>query len=164
MALQTYYEAYLTFLDSKNTTTERSVILRENDAKAYFAAADEAAAAATAVGLFLTRFRAASAAVCIGFGVRNRTYDDVLVNPPLPDDDIYNSDKLTIGYAGGINNYVLTIPAWDRTKFNHVGRDGFMDLATPADAAGNLKTSFDAVVLTPKTLVAGTLNYYRKTK
>jgi len=156
------YEAYITLIDSKKASTTRTFRVSQTEADAFLAAATPALANATPVGLLLSRFSLCTDAIRVEWGVRRVISNDTTVAAPLPDDDVYHSDKLTIGYISVKDNYVITIPAWKRSAFTHVGRDGFMDTTAPTQAE-DLKTSFDAVVLSPNGSPS-VLEYYRKGK
>lgn len=156
------HEAFITLIDSKAEKTTRTFRVSDADADAYMTAADPTAAGATDVGLLLSRFSLCTDAIRVEWGVRRVVENDTTIAAPAPDADVYHSDKLTIGYLSIKDNYIITIPAWKRSAFTHVGRDGYMDLTAPTQAA-NLKTSFDAVVLSPNGNPSE-VQYFRKGK
>lgn len=132
MAWQSFgNEAYISVVDSRNKKSVHAIGISNAAAKAYVAAADEAARAATTIGIYFTRVIALTLGAPAERGVRYNTKDDALVIPAV-DDEIFNFDKLTVGWSTGLKNYTTTIPARDMAAVEVVGRNGDIDMATGA--------------------------------
>jgi hypothetical protein len=124
-------EAYISFVDSRKKTSVHAINVSTADAKAYVAAADEAARAATEVGVYFDAVMALSNGAASDRGIRYNTKDNALVIPPV-DDEIFGFDKLTVGWSSGLENFSLTIPARKMDAIEVVARNGDIDMATGA--------------------------------
>jgi len=78
-------------------------------AQAYIAAADDAARAATAVGVLFAAVDAMSNGTKMTYGV-HLIIEDGSVAPPASDDGIYPFDKFAYSYKAAFDNYQGTIP------------------------------------------------------
>lgn len=124
-------EAYASYVDSQKKTSVHSIFVNAADARAFVAAADETARAATDIGVYFAAVDALIEAAPVDRGIRFNTKNDALVIPAT-DDEIFNFDKLTVGWSSGLDNYSLTIPARDMAAVTVVGRNGDCELATGA--------------------------------
>jgi hypothetical protein len=109
MALQASFN--MTFVDSAERRSTISPYVKENDAQAFVAAADEAARDATELGLMAAAFAELSEMTLeqryVSYGDKYNTA------PPAPNSGIYRGNKLTIHYRGSGRGFVITIPGRD---------------------------------------------------
>jgi len=78
-------------------------------AQAYIAAADDAARAATAIGVLFAAVDAMSNGTKMNYGI-HQIIEDGSVAPPDPDAGIYAFDKFAYAYKASFDNYQGTIP------------------------------------------------------
>lgn len=135
------------FMDSKKKLSAMEFQCSAADAMAYWAAADDAARAATNIGVHAINTQNLSLASLWSIQVK-QVHDMAGRVIPIPDSAIYNHDKLTVYYQAGLENYVMTIPARDDNNYVVAGRQGDVVLApdgtTEVEA---FQTSFPGVVL-----------------
>jgi len=162
MAFQVFgVEAYISFVDSRNKKSVHSIGVSAAAAVAYTAAANEAARAATTIGIYFAATVALSLGAPAERGIRYNTKDDALVVPAV-DDEIFNFDKLTVGWSTGLKNYTTTIPARDMAAVEVVARNGDIDMAT--GAAQTWIQAFLDVAVDDAGTAATQVNYMRVTQ
>jgi len=119
--------------DSRQDITTFRVRLVDADAAAWFAAVGYAAKAATDAGVLMDAVAGLSAGNVFTRSVENVFVDDAAVFPD-PDDNIYNFDKINVGYRAALDRYTVTIPSRDDDAYN-VGGDGVTIIITGAGAS-----------------------------
>ncbi len=121
---------------------------------AYNAAADDAARAATVIGVFFD----AEAALSLGV-VKKRevgfAYVDNAALPPAANEKVYPFDKIGVSFTGDGEYYVSSIPGRDNDAFV-VGPDGVTILVETGSAAEDYVAAFAAAILTEE-LAASTV-------
>jgi len=123
MADVPFYEAYIVVYDSAQKAGRVGLRVDATDGKAYVAAADDAARAATKVGLLLASVGALMLdhpAVMYKSGVDSGFLNDEFVQPPASDQN-YRSNKLKVDYATTNNGAPATgsfsIPMRDPAEY-----------------------------------------------
>lgn len=134
--------AYVSFIDSKLKVSSVEARVTEADAQAYFAAADPGAQALTTVGALILGIAGLSRAPRYQYGVKVTIENDA-TTPPDAGDEIFNTDKISVHYAAGLDNYSFTIPAWNPANITIAGRDGTALLDAPAQVL-NFVNAFEA--------------------
>jgi len=111
---------------------------------AYNAAADDAARAATTIGVFFDAEAALSLGVVkkhdVGF-----SYVDLAALPPAANEKVYPFDKIGVSFTADGEYYVSSIPARDNDAFV-VGPDGITILIETGSAAEDYVAAFNAVI------------------
>lgn len=151
-------QAYISLVDSRNKISVHAVNVATADAKAYVAAADEAARNATDIGIYFNEVIDLSEAEPVDRGVRYNTKNDALIVPAV-DAEIYNFDKISIGWSSGLRNFVTTIPARDMAAVTVVARNGDIDMT--GGAAQDWIQAFLDVAVDPDGNPATAVNYMR---
>lgn len=100
---------YVSFLDAANRLSDWQMRIQSASAKAYVAAADDTARAATAVGAALAATMALSELVPASYGVRYNFNDDAAAAPA----EGLRGNKIVFGFAGSGRNFVTSIPGRD---------------------------------------------------
>lgn len=121
MAEVPVYYAKVTVGDSAKKMSTVSLRVDETDAKAWFAAADTAARAATKVGLLQAAvFDLVMSSQQYSFAVEGEMINDAFVYPSL-ESNAFNSNKLNVSYKttlGGLpRNLEFTIPQREPSSF-----------------------------------------------
>jgi hypothetical protein len=111
----------------------------------YLAAADDAARAATAIGVLAAATDALTLGVRKGISVGSRFVDSAAL-PPDPDQFVFPFDKFGIGFAADGENYVTSIPARDDSAVT-VGADGVSITLEDGGAVEDWVTAFENIVL-----------------
>lgn len=107
----------LTVIDSRGKFSTHSIAVNGVDAIAYLDAVDDAARGATDIGEYQAAVIALTAANFVSSAIKV-AYKDDAYTAPSADANIYNFDKLTVGYKVGLDNYIVTIPARDDAAYN----------------------------------------------
>lgn len=154
-------EAYISVVDSRNKVSVHSINVNVADAKAYVAAADETARNATDIGVYFNEVLDLSEAEPVDRGVRFNTRNDAKI-VPAADAEIYNFDKITVGWSSGLRNFTLTIPARNMANVTVVGRNGDIDMAI--GQAQEFIQAFLDVAVDPDGNPATAVNYMRITQ
>lgn len=146
MAVTSQYFAVIDLIDSRKQISTVRTRVKSADAVAWLGAANAAARDGTTVGALFASIAGLSSAVV------NKKYvsleDESDAPAPVPDDNVYNFDKLGTSFAGGIDNYSSSIPARKDTAYN-VGTDGVTVVIGAGATAETTEyiTRFNAVVL-----------------
>jgi hypothetical protein len=111
----------------------------------YNAAVDDAARAATAVGVLVAATDALTLGTRKQVAVGSR-YVDSAALPPDPDAFVFPFDKFGIGFAAAGDNYVTSIPARDDSAIT-IGDDGVSVTLADGGAVAAWVTAFEAIVL-----------------
>lgn len=115
MAVTVTPYASVTFLDSANRKTTTRIRVSEADAKAYVAAADEAAADATNVGLLLASIDDLTELTFVAKGV-DFVYEE---NSPVLPTAAFRGNKAVFGYgSASARDFTISIPGRDNTVLN----------------------------------------------
>lgn len=139
MAIVSEHWAIMKFGDSRQKFTDVRIRITDADALAWMAAADYAAKQATQAGVMMAAVQGLVAATPFEQGIQETFTDDTSVFPPS-NDNIYNFDKINVGWKAGLDRYTLTLPARDDTAYN-VADDGVTVIITGAGASA-ATTSF----------------------
>lgn len=102
------------------------------DAQAYWAAADDAARAATDVGLLISRYLAMTDAAFVSSNVGFEAINDPVTNPG---DTVLRGNKLSFSARSGGRGLVTTIPARKTGTFTQSTDSLQISLTTPAAMA-----------------------------
>lgn len=139
--------AFVTLIDSKKKLSSMEFNISAASAKAYVAAADTAARAATQVGALIDAAAGMSRAAVVGYGVRYDVKSDTVATP-APGSEIFHSQKLAVLHRAGIRNYAQNIPAWDPDAVTITGEDGSAALtASQPQQTQDFQAAFNAVVI-----------------
>jgi hypothetical protein len=111
----------------------------------YNAAADDAARAATAVGVLVAATDALTLGVRKSVVVGSR-YVDSAALPPDPDQFVFPFDKFGIGFAADGENYVTSIPA-RKDSVVTIGDDGVTVTLADGGEVEDWVTAFENLVL-----------------
>jgi len=111
----------------------------------YNAAADDAARAATAIGVLVAATDALTLGVRKTVTVGSR-YTDSAALPPDPDEFVFPFDKFGVGFAADGENYVTSIPARDDAAVT-IGDDGVSVTLEDGGAVEAWVTAFEGLVL-----------------
>jgi len=133
MAIVPEYWAVVKIGDSRQQVTEFAIRLLDADYFAWAAAVGFPAKEATEAGQLMAGVQALSAGTLFSSGVREEWRDDQAVFPPA-NDNVYNFDKINVGYKAGTDRYTVTIPARDDTAYN-VADDGVTIIISGAGAS-----------------------------
>jgi hypothetical protein len=137
MAEVPVYIAKVTVGDSKKRHSTVSLRVDATDAKAWFAAADTAARAATKVGLLQAAvFSLMASSQRYSFAVEGEMVNDAHVYPD-PETNVFNSNKLNVSIkttnAGLPSNLTFTIPQREPSSFEMESDGGSVVLADGGD-------------------------------
>lgn len=130
MALQDTYVAKVTLGMSNRKSSTHRVRVSSTAGNAYIAAVTQTLKDATPLGQYLLSVEDLSAGTLISKGVELATEDDA-ADYPAYNDKVWAWDKLSISYHAGFDNYTVTIPGRDNTKYN-VSQDGVTVIANGA--------------------------------
>jgi len=147
MAVNVEYWAVMKFGDSRQKFTDVRIRLLDADALAWLAAVGFAAKEATEAGQLMAAVQGLSASSPFETGVQVSYADDAAVFPD-PDDNVYNFDKINVGYKAGTDRYTVTIPGRDDAAYN-VGGDGVTIIiagAGASSATNDFVTAFNTTV------------------
>lgn len=138
-----FAQFHMTWYDSDGRTSTVSPYVRIVDAKAFVAAADEAARAATLLGVMANAFYQLTAGTMTKYYVSfGQTTGDPL---PASDDAIFRGNKIVVHYSEvDADNRFLTIPTRDDTVLTYAGTE------ITLDDAGNMAafvTAFEAAAI-----------------
>lgn len=133
MAMVAEYWGKIAIGDSRQNITDFAVRLVDADAAAWLAAIGFAAKAATDAGQLMAAVAGLSAGTPFSYAVENKWVDDAAAFP-APDDNVYNFDKINVGFKAAMDRYTVTIPSRDDTAYN-VGGDGVTVIITGAGAS-----------------------------
>lgn len=148
MALVTTWRASVSFGDSRKKLADVSVRISEGDGKAWINAVDQAARDATDVGDFFAATAGLSSGTPFTKAVTMEQEDENAVFPTA-DLNIYNFDKLGVGFKALLDNYNMTIPARDDSAYT-VSEDGVTVILTGAGATAEVTAfiaAFNGLVL-----------------
>jgi len=146
------YYAQLTLGDRAKKFTTFEVRVAAGDAQSWFAAANEGARDATAVGVLLAAvFAVVGSAEYYSKNVVGKAMNDAFVFPS-GEGETYNSNKLNISYSttlGGLpRNLQVTIPQRDASSYE-LESNGINVVLADADEIAALVTAFEATALSP---------------
>lgn len=152
MAETMVYYAQLTLGDRAKKTTTFEVRVSPSDAQTWFAAANEAARDATAVGVLLDAvFAVVGSSQYKSKGVVGRAENDAFVFP-FGEGETYNSNKINVSYTttlGGLpRNLQVTIPQRDPGSYE-LESNGINIVLNDADEIAALVTALEATALSP---------------
>lgn len=122
MAMVAEYWGKVAIGDSRQNITDFRVRLVDADAAAWLAAIGFAAKAATDAGVLMAAVGGLTAGTVFSYAVESSYVDDAAAFP-APDDNVYNFDKINVGFKAAMDRYTVTIPSRDDTAYN-VGGDG----------------------------------------
>lgn len=148
MAFVTKYFAELGLGDSRRKTSPSRIQISKANFDAYNGAANFAAALVTPVGLYFAALSLLTASTVQSWNVSQETVNDT-DSFPLPDDNVYNFDKINVGFRAALKNYNITIPGRDDTAYT-VATDGVTLITTDPGwtaAVEDYITQFNAVAL-----------------
>lgn len=133
------YLLSVTVVDGVNRDSVIQYYIKAADAKAYFAAADTAARAATAIGVLIQRVLAITLAGALKWAVSGEFAQD---DPRPIDDDVLRGNKLSFGLSSGGRGLTTTIPARNPAEYTQsadslnislTGGDGVQDWITQVE-------------------------------
>lgn len=133
MAVTVSYWAVVKIGDSRKRFTDFRLRLRDADAAAWLAAIGFAAKEATEAGQLMAAVAGLSAGSVFESAVQEIWTDDAAVFPAA-NDNVYNFDKINVGWIAGADRYTVTIPSRDDTAYN-VADDGVTIIITGAGAS-----------------------------
>lgn len=133
MAIVAEHWAVVQIGDSRQQVTDFRIRLRDADALAWLAALGFAAKEATEAGQLMAAVQGLTAGTLFSSGVQEIFVDDAAVFPPA-NDNVYNFDKINVGYRAGTDRYTVTIPSRDDAAYN-VGDDGVTIIISGAGAS-----------------------------
>ncbi len=133
MAQVEQFVAYMKIGDSRQEYTTYEIRVLAADAAAWLAAIGYAAKEATDVGQMLLGVEQLTAGHPAERGVRSSFVDDTFTFP-APDDNVYNFDKISVGFRAGLDRYTVTIPSRDDAAYN-VADDGVTVIISGAGAS-----------------------------
>lgn len=133
MALVEQYVGSVKIGDSRQQFTTFEIRLVAADAVAWLDAVGPALKAATDVGALFGAIIGLTAGTVFEFGVKDNIVDDAAAFP-APDDNVYNFDKISVGYKAGTDRYTVTIPSRDDAAYN-VATDGVTVVISGAGAS-----------------------------
>ena len=142
MAFQPVYRVHIGGTDGVLRPFSIDMYVTEAAAQLYFAAADEAARAATTVGVLMTR----TIAMQSGF-VREKSVTLVEINDAEfanPGDTVLRGNKLNVGIHAGIKNSVFNIPCRSNSAYTQVEDSLNCQLDTPV-AMTNFISAYEAI-------------------
>lgn len=148
MALQDTYWAKVTLGMSNRKSSTHRLRVTSTAGNAYIAAVTQTLKDATDLGQYLLSVEDLSAGTLIAKGCELSTEDDA-ADYPAASAKVWAFDKLSISYHAGFDNYNVTIPGRDNTKFN-MGPDGVTVIATGTGSTtetANYVTRFNAVAV-----------------
>jgi len=148
MALLDTYIGKVTLGMSNRKSSTHRLRLNSTDANAYIVALTQTLKDATDVGQYFLSVEDLSAGTLIAKGVELSTEDDA-ADFPAADAKVWAWDKLSIAFHAGFDNYTVTIPGRDNTKYN-VGPDGVTVIASGAGSTTETSqyvTRFNAVAM-----------------
>jgi hypothetical protein len=128
MALQDTYWAKVTLGMSNRKSSTHRLRVNSTAGNAYIAAISQTLKDATDLGQYLLSVEDLSAGTLIAKGCELTTEDDA-ADYPASDAKIWAWDKLSVSYHAGFDNYTVTIPGRDNTKYN-VSNDGVTVIAS----------------------------------
>lgn len=129
MALQASFN--MTFIDSAERRSTISPYVKETDAQAFVAAADETARDATTLGLLAQEFADLSN---MTLEHRYVSYGDAYTAaPPAPNAGVFRGNKLTIHYRGSGRGFVITVPGRDDAALSLNGVDADISVGALSD-------------------------------
>jgi len=134
-------EAFWSGKDAANRDVGFSIRISDTAAKAYAAAADAAARAASGVGALISTTSAASGVTPRNYGVRYAFIENT-ATAPAEDSGFLRGNKLTIQYSGSGRSFVTTIPAYDITQLTVV--NGNQVVLADAGTMAAIKNALDA--------------------
>jgi len=158
MALQDTYWAKVTLGMSNRKSSTHRLRVNSTQGNLYVAEITQTLKDATPVGQYLLSVEDLSAGTLIAKGVELTTEDDA-ADYPAPAAKVWGFDKLSVSYHAGFDNYNVTIPGRDDTKYN-VGPDGITVIASGTGSTtetANYVTRFN-VVAVGKNNVAATFD------
>lgn len=147
MAIVAEYWGKLAIGDSRQQVTDFMIRLLDADATAWLAAIGFPAKEATEAGQLMAAVAALSAGSVMSTSVESKFVDDAAVFPS-PDLNVYNFDKINVGYRAGMDRYTVTIPSRDDVAYN-VGGDGVTVIISGAGASAattDFVTAFNTTV------------------
>jgi len=147
MAMIREYWGVIKIGDSRQKTTDFRIRLLDVDAGAWLNAATFAAKEALEVGQLMAGVQALSAGGLFSVGVEESWVDDAAVFPAA-NDNVYNFDKLNVGFRAGMDRYTVTIPSRDDAAYN-VADDGVTVIISGAGASAGTNlfvNNFNTVV------------------
>ena len=133
MALVEQYFGFLKVGDSRKKFTSVEIRLQTADALAWNAAIGAAAKAATEAGVLMAAIEGLTAGTVFERGVRSAIVDDAAAFP-IPDDNVYNFDKINVTLKAGLDRSTVTIPSRDDAAYN-VSSDGVTVIIAGAGAS-----------------------------
>ena len=142
MAIVSEYWGKIAIGDSRQQITDFAIRLLDADAAAWLAAIGFPAKEATEAGQLMAAVAGLSAGSVFSTSVENKWVDDAATFPD-PDDNVYNFDKINVGYRAGMDRYTVTIPSRDDAAYN-VGGDGVTIIITGAGASAATTDFVDA--------------------
>lgn len=126
------WQVSLTVIDGANRASTIQYYVPEATAKLYFAAADLAARAATAIGLLNAAIMTVTSAARATTTV---SVTDEIAPVTLPAETVLRGNKLVLALQGGTDIYRLTIPARDATAYTPKADSIEVDFAETGDLA-----------------------------
>lgn len=161
MALQDTYWAKVSFGMSNRKSSTHRVRVNSTAGNLYVAEITQTLKDATPLGQYLLSVEDLSAGTLISKGVELATEDDA-ADYPAASAKIWAFDKLSISYHAGFDNYTVTIPGRDNTKFN-VGPDGVTVIASGTGSTtetSQFVSRFNAVAVGKNNVAATFDNMY----
>lgn len=133
MAFAVQYWAEIGFGDSRQDVSPCRIRVTDADAQAWYAAIGFSAKLATQLGVYFLALAGLSDSSTMSYEVQEVWADDAAAFPD-PDDNVYNFDKINVGYRAGFDRYTTTIPGRADTNYN-VSDDGVTIITTGAGAS-----------------------------
>lgn len=133
MAFAVQYYATIGFGDSRQDITPARIRVRDADAAAWYAAIGLSAKLATQVGVYFLALAGLSDSSTMTYEVEEVWADDAASFPDA-DDNVYNFDKINVGFKSGFDRYTTTIPGRADDNFN-VASDGVTIIMSGAGAS-----------------------------
>jgi archaellum component FlaG (FlaF/FlaG flagellin family) len=133
MAMVAEYWGKVAIGDSRQQVTDFRVRLLDADAAAWLAAIGFPAKQATEAGQLMDAVAGLSAGTPMSYAVESSYVDDAAAFPAA-DDNVYNFDKINVGFRAGLDRYTVTIPSRDDTAYN-VADDGVTVIISGAGAS-----------------------------
>jgi len=141
MAFAVQYWAVIEFGDSRQDVSPARLRVTAADGQAWQAAIGFSAKLATQVGVYFLALAGLSDSSTMSYRVEEIWADDAAAFPAA-DDNVYNFDKINVGYKSGFDRYTASIPGRADTNYN-VADDG-VTIITSGGGASAQTTAYVA--------------------
>jgi hypothetical protein len=134
----------ITLVDGAERTSVATFYVKQADAVAYNAAADDAARDATTLGQFIFKYTALTDM----YTVAHQVGKEVVINPPpgFPADDVLRGNKLSFSTKHGGLGSAFTVPGRDATSYTQMGASVNILLDSPTNM-DDFVTAYNATII-----------------